>query len=101
MWELAGGFSRSASRRIAQARTGWTKRRGYRFGVEVFGARSDARAAYPPVSMVTFYFEERSGFAGGIRGSRESPATGRGGLRAMQVAQADYRPSREGREVKA
>ncbi|MCI0396177.1 MAG: Gfo/Idh/MocA family oxidoreductase [Chloroflexi bacterium] len=51
-------------------------------------------------TVVQSFVEEMSLFAEGIRAGREVPATGRDGLRAMQLAHAIYRFSREGVEVK-
>jgi predicted dehydrogenase len=50
-------------------------------------------------TIVESFVREQSEFAAGIRAGRETPATGRDGLRAMQMAHAIYRSSREGREV--
>ena len=50
-------------------------------------------------TIVRSFVEELSAFAAGIRDGREVPATGRDGLRAMRMAHAIYRSSREGIEV--
>lgn len=50
-------------------------------------------------TIVTSFVWEMSAFVAGIRAGREAPATGHDGLRAMRMADAVYRASREGREV--
>jgi predicted dehydrogenase len=52
-------------------------------------------------TMVNSFVEELTDFAAAIQAGRESPATGRDGLRALQMAHAVYRSAREGREVEA
>ena len=51
-------------------------------------------------TIVESLMREEIEFAAGIRGGHEVAATGRDGLRAMQMAHAIYTSSREGREVK-
>ena len=50
-------------------------------------------------TVVESFVTELSAFAQGIRTGHDTPATGRDGLRAMQMADAVYRSSREQREV--
>jgi predicted dehydrogenase len=50
-------------------------------------------------TIVESFIREQSEFLAGIRAGRPTPATGRDGLRAMQMAHAIYQSSREGRAV--
>lgn len=50
-------------------------------------------------TIVTSFVRELGEFVTGIQTGHDVPATGRDGLRAMQMAHAIYRSSREGREV--
>jgi predicted dehydrogenase len=51
-------------------------------------------------TIIQSFVQEMSDFAAGIRSGVNVPPTGRDGLRAMQMAHAIYRSSREGQEVK-
>jgi predicted dehydrogenase len=50
-------------------------------------------------TVVTSFVAELDDFVAGIRAGRGGGATGRDGLRALQMAHAIYRSSREGRQV--
>ncbi|HEV2854314.1 MAG TPA: Gfo/Idh/MocA family oxidoreductase [Thermoanaerobaculia bacterium] len=50
-------------------------------------------------TVLCTFVQEMSDLAAGIRAGRSVPATGRDGLRALEMARAVYRSSREGREV--
>jgi predicted dehydrogenase len=50
-------------------------------------------------TVVRSFMQELSELADGIRGGRQIQATGRDGLRALQMAHAVYRSAREGIEV--
>jgi predicted dehydrogenase len=51
-------------------------------------------------TIVRSFKQELGDFAAGIRSGHEVPATGEDGLRAMQMAHAIYRSSREGKQVR-
>ncbi|HYN87155.1 MAG TPA: Gfo/Idh/MocA family oxidoreductase [Ardenticatenaceae bacterium] len=51
-------------------------------------------------TIVRSFVDELTSFAAGIHGGKAVPATGRDGLRALQMAHAIYRSSREGIEVR-